>query len=135
MEKYNYLFLITVWALPLIILQWLIGGDVLLRRWKVLVLGILIPTVYLTVMDSIALGSKTWTISPEQSTGIFFPVIDVPIEEGIFFLVTNTLVVQGLIFLMAFPFMLKRMRAIFLSILSLARRGPKAFSPDVPADE
>jgi lycopene cyclase domain-containing protein len=93
----TYLILILGWALPIIVLQWLIGAGLLLRRWKVLLPGILIPTLYLTMIDSVALHAGTWTISPQQSLNIFLPVIRVPIEEAIFFLVTNTLLIQGLI--------------------------------------
>jgi lycopene cyclase domain-containing protein len=96
----TYLILILVWAGPIIVFQWLLGADLLLHRWKVLIPGIMIPTLYLTCMDSLALRSGTWTISPQQSFNVFLPVIHVPVEEGLFFLVTNTLVVQAMIFLL-----------------------------------
>ncbi len=94
---WTYLVLILGWAAPLILIQWLIGGDVLVRRRRVLVPGVLIPTLYLTFIDSFALHAGTWTISPEQSVNVFLPVIGVPIEEAVFFLVTNTLIIQALI--------------------------------------
>jgi lycopene cyclase domain-containing protein len=93
----TYLVLILVWAVPIIVIQWLLGADLLVRRWKVLIPGILLPTLYLTLADSFALRSGTWTISPLQSLKIFLPMIGVPIEEAIFFLVTNTLIIQGMI--------------------------------------
>lgn len=93
----TYLILILVWAGPVIVMQWLVGADLLIRRWKVLIPGILLPTFYLTFVDSFALRSGTWTISPQQSLNIFVPIIRVPIEEAIFFLVTNTLIIQGMI--------------------------------------
>ncbi len=95
-EHSTYLVLILVWAMPIIVLQWLLGADLLRRRWKVLLTGILLPTLYLTFADSFALRSGTWTISPQQSLNYFLPMIRVPIEEAIFFLVTNTLVIQGM---------------------------------------
>ena len=120
MGQYTYLILILIWAGPVILLQWLMGGDLLLRRWKVLIPGILIPTLYLILIDAIALHSTTWTINPVTSLGIFFPVINVPLEEGLFFLVTNTLIVQGLILLLT-----PQMRQRVMRILLLLRRGPK----------
>ncbi len=93
----TYLVLILVWAGPIIVFQWLIGADLLIRRWKVLILGIVLPTVYLTFIDSFALRSGTWTISPLQSLNLFLPGIAVPVEEAVFFLVTNTLIIQGMI--------------------------------------
>jgi lycopene cyclase domain-containing protein len=123
--QYTYLFLILIWAGPVIIFQWLLGLDLMIRRWKVWSLGIVIPTVYLTVLDSIPLNSKTWTIAPEYSTGIMLP-LGVPLEEGVFFLVTNTLVVQGMILFCA-PGVLARMRRAW----RLLRRGPSALTqPD-----
>ena len=108
----TYLILILVWAGPLILFQWLLGADLLLRLWKVLIPGILIPTLYLTCIDSFALGSGTWTISPQQSLNIFLPIINVPIEEGLFFLVTNTLIIQALIFLLDAARVRKRINRI-----------------------
>ncbi len=93
----TYLILILAWAMPVITVQWLLGGDLVIRRWKVLVPGILLPTIYLTVADSFALRAGTWTISPTQSLNSWLPLIGVPIEEAVFFLVTNTLLIQGLI--------------------------------------
>src|SRR5579872_5977668 len=122
----TYLFLILIWAGPLIILQWLMGADILLKRWKVLFPAILIPTLYLTAIDAIALNSHTWTINPDQSLNVFLPLIHVPVEEGVFFLVTNTLVVQGLI-LMWMPEMRQRTRTIIRLLIRFARRGPQAF--------
>jgi lycopene beta-cyclase len=120
MEQYTYLTLITVWALPVIVMQWLVGIDVMIKRWKVWIPGIIIPTIWLTALDSLPLASGTWTINPESSTGILIPLINVPIEEGIFFLVTNTLVIQGFICTMYFGLLWGRIKRLFL----LLRRGP-----------
>src|SRR5271166_479318 len=96
----TYLGLILIWAGPVIVLQWLLGADLLIRRWKVLVPGVLLPTLYLTVIDSVALHFGTWAISPLQSLNIFLP-LGVPIEEAIFFLVSNMLIIQGMILFLA----------------------------------
>src|SRR5258705_13849999 len=122
--------------MPVILLQWLLGADLLLKRWKVLVPGILFPTLYLTCVDAAALGSQTWTINPTQSLNMFIPIINVPFEEGVFFLVTNTLIVQGLI-LMWMPEMRQRIRSMGGRLLRFARRAPQAFEhesedPDPP---
>ncbi len=125
MGSTTYLFLILIWALPAIALQWLVGGDILLRRWKVLLPGILAPTVYLTLVDTFALHATTWTINPTQSLNIFFPLIQVPIEEGIFFLATNTLIVQALI-LLWMPEARQRVATLSRRLIRFARRGPGA---------
>jgi lycopene cyclase domain-containing protein len=117
----TYLVLILVWAMPIIVIQWLLGTDLLVRRWKVLIPGILLPTLYLTFVDSFALRSGTWTISSLQSLDIFLPVIGVPIEEAIFFLVTNTLIVQGMILFRERARLEARVRRVLMTVV---RRKP-----------
>lgn len=93
-ERLTYIALELGWALPPIVLQWLVGWRLLQRERRAWLLGILIPTVYLTLADSTALG-VVWTISPAKSLGVF--VGNVPVEEIAFFLLTNTLVVQSVV--------------------------------------
>ena len=93
-EHLTYIALELGWALPPIILQWLVGWRLLQRERRAWLLGILIPTVYLALADSTALG-VVWTISPAKSLGIF--VGNVPVEEVAFFFLTNTLVVQSVL--------------------------------------
>jgi lycopene cyclase domain-containing protein len=57
-------------------------------------IGTLVPTLYLWVIDRIAIGNGIWRISDAYTTGI--QLFGLPIEEATFFLVTNLLVVQGL---------------------------------------
>jgi lycopene cyclase domain-containing protein len=97
-QRFNYLILSVGWLslLPLAI-QWFFGLDILLQRWRVLSVGILIPSLWLTTMDSVALAAGTWTIAPAQTVGVLLPGGVVPLEEGLFFLLTNTLIVQGLL--------------------------------------
>jgi lycopene beta-cyclase len=123
--SFTYLFLILIWSMPLIVLQWLVGGDILLRRWKVLLPGVLIPSVYLTLGASFALRSETWAINPTQSLNVFIPIIHVPIEELLLFLATNTFIVQGMILLWT-PTIRQRMTALFQRLVRFARRGPEA---------
>lgn len=95
-SKFNYLILEIGWlALPPLAIQWLFGLDIILYRWKVILISVLIPTLWLTAMDSVAIGAGTWSISKEQTLGIQLGGI-VPIEEAIFFLITNLLIVQGI---------------------------------------
>lgn len=91
-ERYTYLALLVVWALPPIVLQWIAGWQWLLRHWRVSILGILLPSVWLVLADSTALG-VVWTIAPAKSMGIFLG--NIPVEEVLFFILTNTLVVQS----------------------------------------
>jgi lycopene beta-cyclase len=119
MGHWTYFVLIVGWAGPVIVMQWLLGLDLMWKRWKVWIPGILIPTLYLTFVDSFALRSKTWTINPDLSLGLWLP-FGVPVEEGIFFLMTNALVVQGMI-LLSMPGVVARVRRLTRLLL----RGPR----------
>jgi lycopene cyclase domain-containing protein len=93
-ERLTYLVLELGWALPPILLQWIAGWQLLQRQKRAWLLGILIPTAYLALADSTALGI-VWAISPQKSLGIFLG--NVPIEEVVFFFLTNTLIVQSVL--------------------------------------
>jgi lycopene beta-cyclase len=96
----TYLSIIFFWALPPIALQLLFGADILWRRRKLVALTVLPMALYLSVVDSLAITASTWTIAPDQSTGILLGGT-LPVEEGIFFLVTVTLVTFGVTLLLA----------------------------------
>ena len=96
----TYLGLELAWALPPIILQLAFGVDILRRHWKLTLMGIVIPTIYLSGIDAFAIGLGTWTIDPAQSTGILLGGI-LPVEEFVFFLLTNVLVTLGLVLVWA----------------------------------
>jgi lycopene cyclase domain-containing protein len=98
----TYLALILVWALPPIMIQIAWGGHIL-WQYKALVLTALISTtLYLSLSDSLAIGTGIWTIAPGQSLEIYLGGV-LPVEEFIFFLVTNTLLVFGITLALARP--------------------------------
>lgn len=90
-----YFGLILVWAAPVVGLHWLYGGDHLWRANRWLRRAILLPTVYLWVVDRIAIEWQIWHITAVYSTG--WNVLGLPMEEALFFLVTNIFVAQGLL--------------------------------------
>lgn len=93
-ENWTYLGLILVWACPVLAFQWALGGNVLWVGWKFLFTCLAGPTVYLWVVDLIAIEWGIWSIAPQTSTGFF--ILSLPVEEAVFFLVTNLMVVTGL---------------------------------------
>ena len=93
-ESGTYLGLIVVWALPVVAVQWLFGGDLLLRRWRSVAPAIALPTAWLWFADRLAIGAEIWWISPELTVG--WTPFGLPVEEATFFLVTNVMVVFGL---------------------------------------
>jgi lycopene cyclase domain-containing protein len=92
----TYLAWELVWALPPLILQFGVGGDILWQHRRLL-LAVIVPAVaYLSGADAIAIHGGIWTISPHQSLGLLLVGL-LPVEEFIFFLMTSTLVACGLI--------------------------------------
>lgn len=85
-----------VWALPPIIIQLSLGGDILWRRRR-LVLAVLIPAIlFLSAVDTLAIHEGIWTIDPHQSLDILIGG-QLPLEEALFFSLTSVLVVFGLV--------------------------------------
>jgi len=99
-EPITYLSITLFWALPAILPQLLFGADILWHYRKLVILGILIPGTYLSLMDIVALKDTTWSISPTQTTGILFFGI-LPLEEVVFFFITNVLITFGMTLLLA----------------------------------
>lgn len=96
----TYLGLELVWALPPVMVQLAFGADILLRHWRLVALGLVVPSVYLSAADALAIGWGTWTIDPAQSTGLLLGGI-LPIEEFVFFLLTCMLLTFGLVLIWA----------------------------------
>jgi lycopene cyclase domain-containing protein len=99
-DSWTYLSIILFWALPPIILQTLFGADILWHYRKLVFWSIFVPGIYLSLMDIVALKETTWSISPNQTTGILFFGI-LPIEEALFFFITNVLLTFGMTLLLA----------------------------------
>jgi lycopene cyclase domain-containing protein len=98
--KWAYLSITLFWALPAILPQLLFGADILWHYRRLVTLSILIPGIYLSLMDIVALKATTWSISPTQTTGILFFGI-LPLEEVVFFFITNVLITFGMTLLLA----------------------------------
>jgi lycopene cyclase domain-containing protein len=95
----TYLTLILSWALIPVLIQVAFGADILRRRWREVALGITAPTLYLWVVDAIAIRSGTWTIDPAQTTGVMLGSL--PVEEMVFFFMTNLIIVFGMTLMLA----------------------------------
>lgn len=98
--RWTYLSITLFWALPPIIIQLLFGADILWQYRKLVFWAILIPGMYLSLIDIMALRETTWSISPGQTTGILFFGI-LPLEEVVFFFITNIMITFGMTLLLA----------------------------------
>ncbi len=90
-----YLGATLLWAGPVLAIQWAFGWPYLWRTRRVVAAGVLVPTLYLWIVDWIAIDLGIWVISSTYTTG--FTLAGLPVEEAVFFLVTNVFVVQGLV--------------------------------------
>lgn len=97
--KFTYQVLISIWAIPPILVQLVFGADILAANLRAVALGILPPTIYLWFIDFLAIQWGTWTISPTQTTGL--KLASLPMEEMLFFLATNVMVVFGITLVLA----------------------------------
>lgn len=93
----TYLGLILVWAFPFLLLLWSLAYQFLVKLPATsTALPILLPTLYLWVVDTLALKRGTWVIESGTKTGwVLWPGLE--IEEAVFFLLTNCLIVFGLV--------------------------------------
>ncbi|KAF7196889.1 Bifunctional lycopene cyclase/phytoene synthase [Pseudocercospora fuligena] len=96
-KQNTYLGLILVWALPFLLLLWSLGYQFLVNLpFYCTALPIALPTLYLWVVDTLALKRGTWVIEHGTKTGLTL-WDGLEIEEAIFFLLTNALIVCGLV--------------------------------------
>jgi len=92
-ERFFYMGLILAWGLPILAVQWFFGGHVSWRERKLLGMAIVPPTLYLWVVDAIAIHLGIWAINPRYLLGVYLGPL--PIEEASFFLITTCMVAQG----------------------------------------
>ncbi|CAM1502226.1 Fc.00g042100.m01.CDS01 [Cosmosporella sp. VM-42] len=92
----TYLGLILAWACPFALFTWSLTGEFMLALpWTSTVLPIVVPTIYLWLVDELSIRNGVWTIETGSKFGVpLFGSLD--IEEAIFFLASNTLVVFGI---------------------------------------
>ncbi|HZU14001.1 MAG TPA: lycopene cyclase domain-containing protein [Chloroflexota bacterium] len=95
MTHLTYLLFELGWALPVLILQWLVGRTVLRRHLRPLLISIGIATVYLSLADAFAIAHGIWALHESRILGV--RIGDLPIEESIFFLATNAMVAQSIV--------------------------------------
>jgi putative membrane protein len=93
--RWMYLPFLLVWALPIIILQWALGGRYLWRARSLWAPVSLMLCAWLTLADAVAIAAGVWRFDPRALLG---PALGpVPLEEILFYLLTSLMVTQGFI--------------------------------------
>ncbi|KUI73473.1 Bifunctional lycopene cyclase/phytoene synthase [Cytospora mali] len=92
----TYLGLILIWVCPFALLTWTIGGLFMITLpWTSTAIPIALPTLYLWIVDEMALQRGTWAIESGTKLGVTVWG-SLEVEEAVFFLATNVLIVFGL---------------------------------------
>jgi putative membrane protein len=90
-----YLPFLLAWALPVIAIQWALGGRYLWRErhtWPWIALGL---CAYFTLADAIAITAGIWRFDARALIGVALG--PVPLEEVLFYLLTALMVTQGFV--------------------------------------
>lgn len=90
----RYLSLILAWALPILLIQWIWGGNLLIKNYNLYLKVIFPATIYLWLADLCAIYLGIWWFPKGQNSG-FMILPYLPIEEALFFFVTTCMVGQG----------------------------------------
>lgn len=90
--KTFYLGSICWWSLPVIGFLWYGTGNFIVKRKFAYFLSLAVPTLYLCLVDLIALRADVWHIN-EKTSLEWFVYDELPFEEFLFFLVSNSLLV------------------------------------------
>ena len=88
------------WAVPVILIQWLVTWRELWRWRRLLVATVTLSTVYLGACDGWALGHGIWRVDPHRVLGIYAGSL--PLEEFIFYFVTNIMAAQGFVLIVGY---------------------------------
>ncbi|HVC82620.1 MAG TPA: lycopene cyclase domain-containing protein [Chloroflexota bacterium] len=93
----TYLVFEVCWALPVLLLHWIVGWRRLAPRLGLMLIAAVSATAYLSVADGVAIHTGIWTLHADRVLG---PALDrVPMEESLFFLLTNLMVAQTIVLL------------------------------------
>lgn len=96
--EYTYMGLILVWASPFLLLLWTLAYQLLVKLpLSNTAIPIALPTLYLWIVDALALQRGTWVISAGTKTGLYLPGVGLEAEEAVFFFLTNCLIVFGMV--------------------------------------
>lgn len=96
-EAGTYTGLILVWAGPVLLMLWTLAYQFIINLpLSNTALPVALPTLYLWIVDTLALRRGTWVISTGTKHSIHL-WDGLEIEEALFFLVTNMLIVSGMV--------------------------------------
>lgn len=135
--KTFYMRAILLWTLPVLLFLYSITGlmnSYIHYRVISTMVAIAVPSLYLWLVDSIAICAGTWHINERTSLESFIWK-GLPLEEAVFFVFTNTMVVLGCTgFDLAFSIVHTYNETLDFSFLSLCRALLQSRDETVVAD-
>ena len=102
--KWHYFLHLTRWAVPIIGLQWAVGGRALRQNLRAVLVPALLGTLFFSAIDEVAVRDGVWFFDRAQVLGWWIGWL--PMEEVLFFFLTSLLVSQSLVLLL--PVRLRR---------------------------
>lgn len=90
-----YLSAILIWFIPPLALQAAFDPAALVRNRRLIAVGTLLPTLYFSAVDALAIRSGIWELHAATRTGL--EIGNLPLEEALFFFTTSLLLAQGLL--------------------------------------
>jgi len=93
-----YMGAILLWGGPILSIQWGFGWPYLWRIRRTVAIGIAVPTLYLMLIDRLAIGMGIWALSDAHTVGL--AILGLPIEEALFFFMTNVFATQTIVMYM-----------------------------------
>lgn len=120
----RYLLFELIWALPVIVLQWVVGRRYLLRTWRLWLPALMGLTIYFSLADALAIQQGIWRFDETALVGIW--VGTVPLEEVLFYFLTGAMILQGMV--LGWFFLAER-QAFIRSVMPWLARGGLAAPP------
>jgi len=120
-----YLSSISAWFGPLLAVQYAGGADVLLSQWRMWLVAVVPATLWLWIVEAVAVQQGIWWIDPAQS--VTWRPGGLPLEDLIIFMVGNVFVAQTTMFATN-PVARERIRAWCDLAVSFLTRGRVAWA-------
>ncbi|MFO8026976.1 MAG: lycopene cyclase domain-containing protein, partial [Opitutales bacterium] len=80
---------------PPLALQAVFDPAAMVRNRRIIAVGTLLPTLYFSSVDALAIRSGIWELHAATRTGL--EIGNLPLEEALFFFTTSLLLAQGLL--------------------------------------
>lgn len=89
-----YLCCLLYWICPVLVFIWYNVGNYTVQMLGPSSVAVVVPTVYLCLVDKIAIENGVWNINESDSLGML--VDHLPVEEAFFFFVINIIIVLSM---------------------------------------